>query len=290
MHKQNLKGVVTPHTTNRGTSDPFTARMYFGILDISDKVFAQEEKKKKLFRDLYYPVVHNLEEARYAKDSFLKIKSEHCSKLAAGEICRVENNYLHIEENVDLDLNMNFKDFFIRGLIAIDCLKRLAAKIFGKKKNVEFIFGTDKNFEIGCNRFIKDHGSDEETIKLVDMLKDERKAWFSDFSEMRRKIEHEGYQFPKLKYSLEDDGAKADMIQWDKEITIPDALEIMWNNLSEFCEDLLIILLKDSLNKDILQIFYIKEQDRDEYMSLKYKIGPSASFIRSFEAHLKSAT
>ena len=251
-----------------GSSDPFVARMMMGMFEIRDFIFSQDKERRK-FDKLYNPIIQNLQEARYVKDKFLETQQDHVDKIKNGDIARFEENFIKVDETVDFDLNIYFKDFFIRGHIALDCLKRLTDHIFDT--NIEFFFKADKQFEKGMERFKAKYPGPLFEF-FIEMLVDERQNWFSTFVDMRRKIEHHGFELPKVMYRLEKKKIIPEFPQMNGAET-PDTFEVIWENLFSFCEDAVIMMFSSKLpGRTGVSIMHIPENMRDKVKPIKYKI------------------
>lgn len=260
------KGIVTA-MHGGGTTDPFTARMLFGISQIRDHFYKNEERLK--FDNLFDPIFQNLSEAKYVKEQYLETIKTHIDNIRTGKSGKYEEGFIRISEDINFHLNIYFKDFFIRGHMALDCLKRLTDQIFNT--NIEFFFSSDKNFDKGLEKFKAKYNSGLFQY-FIKMLIAERENWFTTFVEMRIKIEHKGFKLDKTTYNLEE----CNIIPVFPKISnkeIPEEIEILWENLFSFCEDTIVMLLASKLPiNDPFIIMHIPEDHRDPLLPLKYKL------------------
>lgn len=268
MNKENKPKRVIGRLHGGGLSDPFIARMMMGICDIRDFIFTQDKERRE-FDKYYNSVRQNLQEARFVKDKFKEVYENHLDKVMNGNIAKYEESFIKVDETVDFDCNIYFKDFFIRGYIALDCLKMLTDKIFDT--NIEFFFKPDKSFEQGMNRFKAKYPG--YLFKFfIDMLIDERKTWFSLFVEMRRKIEHKGFELAKVQYILKGNVIIPIFPKIGKR-EIVDEFELIWENLFSFCEDVIVMMFSSKITKKSgLGIMHIPENMRDQLKPIKYKV------------------
>ncbi|RJQ44551.1 MAG: hypothetical protein C4538_09975 [Nitrospiraceae bacterium] len=70
---------------DEGTSSPFIARLFMGILRLRDVVFP-DYTKRVIFDEQYNQVMEPLLNTRTASQQIAQLVAEHCSKLAKGEI------------------------------------------------------------------------------------------------------------------------------------------------------------------------------------------------------------
>ena len=175
---------------------------------------------------------------------------------------------------------MYFKDFFIRGMMAINCLIRHTAFM---GSGIEFLFveNNPKKYKNGLEKFpLK--SDDPRFTALVDMVKHNKTNWYATFREIRHKIEHEGFALPNLRYHLN--------AQSKVEVTFPtfvggqgieEVLKICWENLTSLCEEILVFLLSLKL-KDYMIIVRIPPEMRDKHFPARYAVRhkdfPKANF------------
>lgn len=287
LRRQNesMKNAVSKGTlskfSDKGSSDPFMARMLYQMGEIRDFIF-YTDAEKKAFRDFYEPIFQNLWEAEFVKEKCIKIIENHKKALVAGKIAKFKNGFIRLDESIDFDLNIYFKDFFIRGSIALDCLKGLTSRIFDV--NIEFLFASEKKFEDGIVKFRAKHSGDLFKF-FTDMLRDERKQWFSTFVDMRNKIEHKGFKLPNVQHILQNGKITGVFPLMDgKEMTI--VLEILWNNLFNFCEDAVVMMFATKIKEDSgIGIIQIPPELRDDIMPVRYKIAlmPPPELLKKLE-------
>jgi hypothetical protein len=250
-----------------GTNDPFTARMLFGMLKIRDHFY--QDKERLEFDSLFTPIYQNILEAKYVKDQYIEMEKVHRMNIHSEKTAKYENGVIRVDEDISFSLNIWFKDFFIRGHIALDCLKRLTKKIFGV--NIEFFFSNNYKFKNGLEKFQAQYKSGLFT-HFIKTLVAERKNWIEPFVEMRIKIEHDGFKLDSPVYRVINN--KIVVIYpkiADKEI--PETLELLWDSLFNFCEDIIVMLFASRLKGDEpFSIMYIPEELRDPIMPVKYQV------------------
>ena len=108
-----------------GLDDPFVSRMLFQILEIRDLAYSQQEKV--LFDKKHDVVFQNLYEAKIAKENCGKLIQGHSDEIKMGKICEYDSDkdLINVRKTIDNELNISFKDFFIRGRMAMNGLIKL---------------------------------------------------------------------------------------------------------------------------------------------------------------------
>lgn len=251
---------------NIGSRDPFNARLMIGVMNLRDAVITSEEDRR-LFDKLYEPVLENLEDSQQAKDEMEKIINEHEQKIKSKEIVSFQhgNDILEISESIDKDLNRLFKEFFIKGEIALKSLQHLT-KQFGI--DIGFFFAKDEKFSAGIDNLkISPLKGGKEIAR---MLSDDRK-WHTAFNEIRSRIEHQGLKLPEIKY-IHDGSTVKTLIPTINSKRVDDVIRLMFTNLFEFTEDMIAHLVAERLI-DPLRIISLQERQRDPIMPIKYVIG-----------------
>ncbi|MCX6810078.1 MAG: SEC-C metal-binding domain-containing protein, partial [Candidatus Berkelbacteria bacterium] len=257
-------------TSDLGSADPFIARMYMQIFEIRDLIFPTDKDRRE-FDEYYTPVLQNLMEARLVKDRCVELVNKHRQDLKSGKVTRVENKTLTVMESIDDNLNIWFKDFFIRGYIANQNIIRLA-KFIGFK--ISFIFKNDQDFDEESKKFLKNNPNGGMKF-LVDMVSKDRKEWFSQFVEIRTKIEHSGFQVPCLQYRINEKSEPIALEPTFGEMDIESYIDLMWNNLFPFCEDVIVFLLSSKLPEEFA-VKHIPVSAREKSKPIRYVVVPKS--------------
>ena len=250
-----------------GSADPFVARMMLQIMELRDSVFHGNSDRRE-FDEFYEPILVNLLECRNAGKQCEQIITDHKRKIASKQIISFQNKALTITESIDSELNRNFKDFFIKGTIALNSLERMS-KFLGY--SVKFAFGRSKTiFEKGSKEFLKRHPGDQ-FENFIQMLQGDWETWYPTFNEIRTKIEHDGFNLPRVHYAVDRDKNVAVSIPTINSKGIIDTLSLLWDNLFEFCEDIIVCQFGFKLDP-LLVIVCVSPNQRDPQQPVKYKL------------------
>lgn len=253
-----------------GREDDFYNRFMFQNMNIRSFVIAKEKRLE--FDKDYDSLLQNLIEAKYAKDFCLKHITEHKQAIKDGKDGIVTGHQLNIKNPIDVELNMFFKDFFIRGTMATEGLRRLLDKWFGY--NIAFLFYDDeKKFEKGANAFKLDR-NDPRFQTLIKFIKSHRDGWYRSFKDLRDDIEHNGYKIPQIKHRVELDGKVEIIFPKIGNQSIEEVLDMAWANLSNLCEEVFVFIISLELNNGYI-IWRVPEEKREKYNWVKYKISIS---------------
>jgi hypothetical protein len=249
------------------SEDHFLNRFMFGILNIRDFV-VPKEKRGEFDRD-YDAILQNLTETNLAKDFSLKYMREHVKAIHDGKDGIVTGHQLNVNHPIDTELNLFFKDFFIRSTMAIGGLHRLLDKWFSY--NISFLFSDDeKKFKKGAKAFKLDQ-NDPRFQNLTNFIKSHRDDWYIKFKDLRDDIEHNGYKLPQIKHTVSSDGKVSVLFPAPHGQTIDEILNIGWNNLLNLCEEVLVFIMSLEL-KPPMVIWQIPEDKREKHNWMRYKV------------------
>jgi hypothetical protein len=257
--------------------DDFYARFLMQMSQIRDCAYPREQRLA--YDNSYSPVFQNLVEAKFAKEHCENLITQHKQNIAEGKDGIYHGSQIDVKKPIDDDLNMYFKDFFIRGTIAIDCLMRHTA-FMGSGIGFLFVDDNPKKYKKGLEKFPLKN-DDQRFTALVEMIKHNKTGWYSQFREIRRKIEHEGFALPHLRYRLGLENKVEIIFPTFSKQSIEEILKICWENLTSLCEEILVFLLSLKF-KDYIVIVRIPENMRDKHFPARYaarhKDFPQANF------------
>ncbi len=214
-----------------GSNDPFNARMMFGVMKLRDLIVKNDLERNE-FDDLYNPILENLDDCQESKNQLVSLILHHREQIETGTIVGFQNNgeIVEVKESIDRQVNQYFKDFFIKGEIALKALQYLV-KRYGL--DIGFFFQKINKFDQGIKQLMES-GSlrDKEFAK---MLIEDRK-WHDFFNEVRSKIEHGGLSLGHAKYQ-NNNGKVTLLLPRINNQEIDKIVELMWTNVFEFSED-----------------------------------------------------
>jgi hypothetical protein len=244
--------------------DDFYSRFLMGHGNIRTCVYDREKQLE--YDNSFHPVFQNLVEMKIIKDKCTNLISKHIEAVQKGTEGKFHGHQIDINEPIDDELNIFFKDFFIRGQMAVGALIKHSLYM---GSNIGFLFQEDeKKFRRGLKGFVLKE-DDERFKALNSFIKNHKDVWYSSFRDLRRRIEHDGWSLPPLKYSL-DSSIKVEVhIPAFPDKTIPEMLEIFWQNMISFCEDVVVFLLSLKLKNNMI-IVYLPEDKRDPQMPVRY--------------------
>jgi hypothetical protein len=192
--------LVSQKFADEGSSSPFWARLFMGILRLADVVFPDAGKREE-FHKIIDLLINELLNTRSVVREINKLWSDHARKIAQGEIVRVEASIVHISENIDAELRRQTESFLNTATRALKNSMQDVATFFGV--NIGFLFQNQNLFVQAVEQLaITD-------VALAEYLRQTRTNWSQTLLTRRIALEHDRWMLPKVTYSRHGDGARA---------------------------------------------------------------------------------
>ncbi|MDO8565315.1 MAG: SEC-C domain-containing protein [bacterium] len=269
MNKRQEVGVLRKGY-DLGKDHDFYTRFLFGLGNIRSCAYGRDKQLE--YDKSFNPVFQNLLEMNIVKKKCVALISQHLEDVGAGKDGKYHGNQIDVNEPIDDELNIFFKDFFIRGEMAIGSLIA-HSRYMGS--NIGFLFSNDeKKLRKGLKNFVLDE-NDERFKGLNAFMKHHRASWYESFNDLRNKIEHEGWHLPDLHYTLDANHKVQVRLPVAPDQTIEEILESYWKSMSMFCEEVIVFLLSLKLGDDMIIVF-IPEEKRDKNLPVRYIVSPKA--------------
>jgi hypothetical protein len=181
---------VVQKFADEGSSSPFMARLFMGIMRLRDAVFPDVTKRED-FDKAYEFILMNLLSTRTAAQDIVKLFREHVQQVTEGKIARRQGQVLHIDESIDKELRKQVENF-LNGAVRV--LKQGMQEVASTLQiNVGFLFkkpGAFANGIVSLQRLDPD---------LAGYLQQTR-LWSERLVESRNAIEHTSSILPKVRY------------------------------------------------------------------------------------------
>jgi hypothetical protein len=174
---------------DEGSSSPFMARLYMGILRLRDIVFRDDTRK--IFDEPYNYVMENLVNTRSTSQEIISLVSNHFDALAKGEVGKLQGQTIRIQKTIDKQLRKEVESFLNSAVRAFKQGMQNLVKALGV--DIGFLFQNEGAFNKGIARL---EGTDP---SLAAYLKETRK-WSQRLINARNDIEHGSWMLPKVRY------------------------------------------------------------------------------------------
>lgn len=254
---------------NEGSSNPFYARLWIGILQLRDQVLKFQFKINKIdgnrskFDSLYKPVLNAMTISRNSMRTILNLLKDHKGKINENNEILSKNNTIKISENIHTPLHDELSKLLVNGVIAMKHTQEIT-KMFNV--DIGCLFTKEINFKKGISR-LKENGHNS----LAEYLQRVRNLWSEGFIRTRVSLEHEGWVLPEVRYEL---GHNRKIILIEPKIdNIPlsNYSKIMVNRIISFIENVIVYTFKCCLHSPFI-IVEIPETKRDPKDVKRFRI------------------
>jgi hypothetical protein len=212
---------------DEGTSTPFIARMYMGMMRLRDVIYTDPKERfefDKVLDQTYAPLMA----ARTTAREISEMWEAHSRKVASGEIARLERATIHVEEDLSRDLRRHFESFVYSAARAF----KEGMKNFGREmgKEIGFMFQKQAAYERGLQALQSTDSA------LADYLLKTRTSWSQRLIETRNAIDHDGWVLPRIEYRSRNGAVEAKQPPIDGQPTL-EFVEFILDRLSCFVEE-----------------------------------------------------
>ncbi len=190
---------IVSKIADEGSSSPFVARLYLGIMTIRDRVFLGKERDA--FDKPYENTLTSLSDARATAKEINQLLSEHKMKVSSGQAARLAGKTIHVD-GIDPVLRKQAAHFVTSLGRSLKLGMQSTAKVL--ELEIGFFFRDQKQFENGLVKLTLSHP------ELAAYLREAR-VWAETLNLLRNKIEHEGWLLPRSGYR--ETAGKIDMIE-----------------------------------------------------------------------------
>lgn len=174
---------------DEGTSSPFMARIFLGILRLRD-VALSDEKRREKFDKASEVVIMTLYNARSTAKEINETLTEHIHKVSKGEIARLIRHTIRIDESIDNKLRKQFEEFLNSTVRVLkDGMQKLSRVLM---LELGFLYKKQGAFNNGIETL------SETEPELADYILETRK-WSERLISMRNEL-HTVWMLPKMGY------------------------------------------------------------------------------------------
>ena len=189
--------LVVKKFADEGSSSPFFARIFMGILRLRDAVFPDAVSREH-FDKAYEFVMMSLMNARNSAEGIRNIIDSHVRDVGSGKVARLRGPNIEVDENVDTTLQKEVDNF---SNLAVRILKHGMQGVTGALQvDIGYLFNKQKGFEEGHSKL------SAADAPLASYIFESRKWTEPLVVDWRNAIEHEGWMLPKFTYSRTPEG------------------------------------------------------------------------------------
>jgi hypothetical protein len=271
---------VVQKFADEGSSSPFMARLFLGVMQLRDAVFPQQDPSREQFDKVYEFIVMTLLNTRTSAQNIMRMLSEHKQKVANGTIARLRGYNIEVDENVNKELRKEVETFLNSAVRVLKQGMQDIAKVLGC--DIGFLFRKQPAFENGVATLRK------KDALLAAYLIETRKWSERLIVSGRNALEHTGWMLPQVKYSSTPGGIRAEEPQIEGQC-VGDFVSFMLDRLSCFVEDVAAHCLQQRLPGG-LSVTEIRLADRDPQMPLRFRLALAEGGIKIWSLAYHTST
>lgn len=182
--------IVAQKLANEGTSSPFVARLYLGLLRLRDVIFPDPDSQQA-FDELYKSIIENLMNTRSTSAAILGLLNGHFKDLSEGKVGELQGNTIRIKKTIDNNLSKEVDSFLNSSVRTIKHGMQELIKVLGG--DIGFLFKKEATFKKKLQEM-------EQLDPLLAAYLRETRKWSEPLIFSRNAIEHYGWVLPRIKY------------------------------------------------------------------------------------------
>jgi hypothetical protein len=253
----------------QGTSEPWIARLWIGILELRDQALnslwrgSDLEKHRSEFDLKYDPVLTALKVSLKASQTIEAFIADHSSKVASGAIVKFGINAVSFSENIDLSLHDATAKLLVNGVIALKGAQEIT-EMFGV--NIGGLFQKQPQFERAMGEL--------DTVghsALAAYLRETRRVWSERFIQQRSELEHQGWTLPPVKYIQSGSTSVEIREPTICDLPVSEFAKLNTRRLFSFVENIVICAFKTSFSGP-MTIVEIPPDKRDPNIPRRFRV------------------
>lgn len=185
--------ILVQQIGNEGTSSPFVARMWAGLMEVRDWSIENDAKRRE-FDAFYEHVLAGMRDVREAGRDIPRIWSAHVDAVATGTIVSRRGAQTHISESIDRPLSAAVDTLLIASTRTIKTALQKLVEHLGS--DIGCLFKAEKAFHTGLGRLAQSDPA------LADYLTVAR-TWTEPLVKARNDLEHALIATARVQYSVE---------------------------------------------------------------------------------------
>lgn len=264
---------------DEGTSSPFFARLFLGILEFRDQLFLagipleEQGGLRKRFDQKFKSMFRAASAMRDASREIMNMVITHQDAIQSGRAVRIHPGHFEILETIDTRLNQSVAELLDQSIVATKTgLQSILRDLFGV--NIGFMFQQDSKFNAGIKAL---YTADE--IELAQYLEAVRLNWHSALQNIRDQHQHEGWVLKSVTYHR--DGPSRIVLNLPQILNLPVDLfaRVTANRVSLFIEKMMVLIMYRSCQtRHQYQLpFFIVEiprEQRDPSNVQRFRLAP----------------
>src|SRR5574341_410535 len=260
--------------SNEGTSSPFIARLFSGILEFRDQLLllgiedpATLDAARRAFDRKYTPLYDALEATRAAAIKVRDLVGNHVRAVQSGTIIQFRGDQYDILETIDAQLSQSIDHIIDQSIVAT---KSALQTILREQLNLDigFFFQCEPEFRKVVEN-LRTIGEND----LAQYLEDVRHHWRSALQDLRVQHEHRGWSLENLGYALSGPRSVAVRLPMVLGMNVSEFATRTANRVFLFAENMMVYAMQRQCRYPIF-VAEIPVQLRDPKNIQRFKLAP----------------
>lgn len=250
--------MVLKKISNEGSSSPFLARLFFGLLDMRDQLYLigiqDKQEKQKLFDRKFKPMYEAAQATRDAAIEVEQLIRTHLDAIRSGHAVQFNANKYSIQETIDIPLGQAVDKLIDQSIIATkSCLQDILKDPLGL--DIGFLYKEDKKFNDSITAINK-----AKEARLTIYLSEVRTRWLSKLNELRVDHQHHGWCLDEIKYKRINSSQIEAILPNINNLPVDEFVRLSANRTLLFIENMMAYAMQRSCRYPIFIVEIPKEQ------------------------------
>ena len=200
MHIRSDPGrFVIQKIADEGSSSPFMARLFLGILKLRDAVYPDPTTREEFDR-LHDYMTTAITSVRSSSQTIVQQWSEHARKVTSEEVARQHGNQIRVDESIDKEMRREIETFLNAATRAL----KTGVQNLGRHLGVDigFLFQKQASFDRGIAAL---KATDPDLAAYLQQTR----RWSEPLMECRIALEHGTWVLPRTSYEPDGTGVRA---------------------------------------------------------------------------------
>jgi len=184
---------VMEKVADEGTTSPFMARMFMGMLRLRYAAFPKDKEREEFDKALDAALTP-LMSARIAAEELFKLWNTHMADIALGRCVRITADGLEIVGDFHRSFRREVDSFLYDAAKALKEGTQKAGKVAGK--DIGFLFQKQSAYQKGLEAF---RSTDPALAEYIEKTRD---RWSERLINARNNLDHGGWTLPKAQYEV----------------------------------------------------------------------------------------
>jgi hypothetical protein len=181
---------------DEGTSTPFIARIFMGLLRIREMVY-RDPKERRGFDSILDQALSSLLSSRASAQQIQEMWKTHSEDVAAGKVAHVQGDTIHVNSDFNRRFQKEVNSFLYDAARTLKEGMQKVGRTTGRE--IGIMFRKPDDYQRGLDAL---RATDRVLAAYVQQT---RNTWSERLIEARNKLDHKGWVLPRVTYEIRND-------------------------------------------------------------------------------------